>query len=345
MGSEDCAPARLAGATSCSPPAHPRTDPPPAPSFIQRFPRPDPVTGAFHFEQGSNWILENDALFAGAAVAYLPLLWLLGRVMERREKGFDLKAPLIVWNLGLAAFSLMGAYQIIPLVVRRALDGQPIMTTLCDASIWHQPSSYWLFLFVASKLPELVDTMFLRLRKRPVIFLHWYHHIVTLLWCWYTARHSWRISSSVRSVAPLALPRPSLTSVLVPQILYVGATMNYFVHSIMYTYYALAAMGFGRTMAKMRINLLLTSSQILQMVVGLYVAVVSARCPGNVDDLGFYSGLAMYASYFVLFAKVRLRPHHAYPRFLFTLGPSPDHQLFVDKYMGGGAAKPQKKTQ
>lgn len=79
----------------------------------------------------------------------------------------------------------------------------------------------------------------------------------------------------------------------------------------MYTYYALAAMGYGRTMAKMRINVLLTSSQILQMAVGLYAAIVSAKCPGNVDDFGFYTGVAMYASYFVLFAKVRATTHAA----------------------------------
>lgn len=126
--------------------------------------------------------------------------------------------------------------------------------------------------------------------------------------------------------------------------------MNYFVHSIMYTYYALAAMGYGRTMAKLRINLLLTSSQILQMVVGLYVAVVSAKCPGNVDDVGFYSGLAMYASFFILFAKVRQRRGHGRSRAargtgMTTMPPPPPPQLFVDKYMGGGAAKPYKKKQ
>jgi hypothetical protein len=32
----------------------------------------------------------------------------------------------------------------------------------------------WVFVFTASKVPELLDTMFLVLRKKPVILLHWY---------------------------------------------------------------------------------------------------------------------------------------------------------------------------
>jgi elongation of very long chain fatty acids protein 6 len=30
-----------------------------------------------------------------------------------------------------------------------------------------------------------VDTLFIVLRKKPLIFLHWYHHITVLLFCWH----------------------------------------------------------------------------------------------------------------------------------------------------------------
>lgn len=33
---------------------------------------------------------------------------------------------------------------------------------------------FWTWLFVLSKLPELGDTIFIVLRKQPLIFLHWY---------------------------------------------------------------------------------------------------------------------------------------------------------------------------
>eukprot|EP00126_Sphaerothecum_destruens_P007247 Sdes_comp19761_c0_seq1m11805 len=45
---------------------------------------------------------------------------------------------------------------------------------------------FWLQVFFISKFYELLDTVFLTLRKKPVIFLHWYHHITTLLVLWYS---------------------------------------------------------------------------------------------------------------------------------------------------------------
>ncbi|VDL66713.1 unnamed protein product [Nippostrongylus brasiliensis] len=48
------------------------------------------------------------------------------------------------------------------------------------------PASFWACMFAFSKIAELGDTVFLVLRKRPVIFLHWYHHAVVLVYCWHS---------------------------------------------------------------------------------------------------------------------------------------------------------------
>ena len=88
----------------------------------------------------------------------------------------------------------------------------------------------WLFLFVMSKFPELIDTAFIVLKKGDLIFLHWYHHITVLLFCWqsYATRSSTGIYFAVRArgagarmrgalpssipAAPLSLPPPSRLS-------------------------------------------------------------------------------------------------------------------------------------
>lgn len=36
------------------------------------------------------------------------------------------------------------------------------------------------------QIPELGDTIFVVLRKKPLIFLHWYHHVTVLLYCWHS---------------------------------------------------------------------------------------------------------------------------------------------------------------
>lgn len=68
---------------------------------------------------------------------------------------------------------------------------------------------FWNWLFTISKLCELFDTVFVVLRKKPLMFLHWYHHILTLFYVFYS------------------YPRPTGFSRW-------GVNMNYFVHAVMY---------------------------------------------------------------------------------------------------------------
>ncbi len=137
-------------------------------------------------------------------------------------------------------------------------------------------------LFVYSKYFELFDTVILVLRKRPVLFLHWYHHATALLYCLdaFAARQ--------------------------PTGLYFAA-MNYTVHTVMYFYYFLMASGYKPKWAGY-----VTSMQIMQMVVGLGVNTYHAyklstdqNCDGSWRNLQLAA--VMYFSYFLLFMQFAIK--------------------------------------
>ena len=105
---------------------------------------------------------------------------------------------------------------------------------------------FFVALFIYSKLAELFDTLWLLLRKSPVILLHWYHHVTVLLYCWHS--YSMRIGSGLWF-----------------------ASMNYTVHSIMYFYFGLTQCGpKGRRIAK-KFSIAVTLLQLAQMVMGIAV--------------------------------------------------------------------------
>lgn len=200
--------------------------------------------------------------------------------MQSRPR-FNLKGVLCVWNTLLAAFSLMGALRTAPELFY-VLKNYGIYHSICIPSFIEQDrvAGVWTWLFVLSKLPELGDTIFIVLRKQPLIFLHWYHHITVLLYSWfsyteYTASARWFV------------------------------VMNFCVHSIMYSYYALRSMGYQppRWFA-----MVITTCQIAQMVVGCTVNIWAAQYlqehqPCHVSTTNIKLSIAMYFSYFILFAR------------------------------------------
>ena len=56
------------------------------------------------------------------------------------------------------------------------------------------------------------------------------------------------------------------------------AAMNLSVHSVMYVYYGVAALGYAKNMAKMNLNIILTTGQIIQMVGGIVILYKSTNC-------------------------------------------------------------------
>ncbi|KAF7990962.1 hypothetical protein HCN44_000767 [Aphidius gifuensis] len=212
---------------------------------------------------------------------YMILIFSGQHWMSSRQR-FELRGLLTIWNTLLATFSIIGFTRTAPELIH-TLRNYGLYHSVCVPSFIEQDrvSGFWTWMFVLSKLPELGDTMFIVLRKQPLIFLHWYHHITVLLYSWfsyteYTSTARWFV------------------------------VMNYFVHSIMYTYYALKAMRYSPPKF---ISMVITALQLLQMVIGCAINIWAYRYlePGQKDCCiskhNVHFSLLMYGSYFILFAR------------------------------------------
>jgi len=209
-------------------------------------------------------------------------------LMKKRER-FNLRYPLAYWNLFLSVFSFIGMLRTAPHLAYD-VSHLPFKQTICfpaNQLYGSGANGFWVMLFVVSKIPELFDTFFIVMRKRPLIFLHWYHHVTVLLFCW----HSYATES--------------------PTGLYFIA-MNYTVHAIMYGYYFLMALRIKPPIPAWTI----TFAQISQMFVGTFICGVSyyymkqdPTC--EVKPVNIVPGGLMYASYLALFM------HFAIKRYIF----------------------------
>ncbi|KAG5509410.1 hypothetical protein JKF63_06720 [Porcisia hertigi] len=217
-------------------------------------------------------------------VLYVLVVFLGPKAMEKREP-LKLRYVVAAWNLALSLFSMCGTIGAGTLLLY-LLEDRGMYETTCwfdKDVIYDGELAFWLFAFLLSKIPEMIDTVFLVLTKKPIIFLHWYHHLTVTIFCWYAAY------------------------TLIPSGLWF-ATMNYFVHSIMYLYYFLCSMGLRKVIRP--IAPFITGAQLLQMIVGtaivlytFYYGYFTTRGCG-VDRRTIRMGLCMYGSYFVLFAAL-----------------------------------------
>jgi len=214
-----------------------------------------------------------------AVAAYLLVVFQLPLLMGNTK--MNLRGVVACWNGLLAVFSAIGFSRVAPVLYSQVLKHGFRASICTDPYHWYRigPAGLWMTLFIYSKIPELLDTLFLVLQRKKVIFLHWFHHTTVLLYCWHAFHHE-----------------------IAPGIWF--AAMNYGVHMIMYSYYFAMACRLRRVASM--IAPIITVLQIAQMVVGSVVTVYSASLHANgykckVDPANYKLGLAMYLSYFALF--------------------------------------------
>ncbi|VDM27784.1 unnamed protein product [Toxocara canis] len=211
------------------------------------------------------------------SILYLVSVATIVSIMRKRA-AFGLRRALLCWNVALAAFSLFG-------FIRTSDEFFSVLLkygyyqSVCYSYKPDGVTSYWSLMFLISKAVELGDTFFIVLRKRPLIFLHYYHHIAVLI---YTAHSGAEHTGSGRWFI----------------------WMNYLVHSVMYSYYAIVAS--GRRPPK-RFAITVTSFQITQMIVGLIVCASvifyksRRECQQSSPNVALC--LLIYASFAILFVR------------------------------------------
>eukprot|EP00128_Syssomonas_multiformis_P002147 Colp12_sorted_trinity150504_noHs@13318 len=236
---------------------------------------------------------ENWPFAIAVVVIYLMGIQIGTRFMSRCEKPFDLKYLLAFWNLFLCVFSFIGMVNTVPALFT-IIATQPYADTVCSDGehTWGSgKTGFWVMLFIFSKIPELIDTLFIVLRRKPLIFLHWYHHVTVLLFCW--SAYSTMAGSGLYFVA-----------------------MNYSVHALMYGYFFLQTL---HMVPKWFPTFLITLSQIVQMFVGTFVCAscwyyhVNGRtCHNDLNNL--IAGAVMYGSYLYLFSDFAVRRYILAPK-------------------------------
>ncbi|NWW37771.1 ELOV6 protein, partial [Panurus biarmicus] len=190
----------------------------------------------FNHLAARKWMQENWQKSFIISVIYVILIFGIQHLMKERRP-FNLRAPLVLWSFSLTLFSFFAACRIWKHMVFLLLT-KGFKQSVCSQSFYvHPVSKLWIYLFALSKFVEMGDTLFIVLRKKKLIFVHWYHHLFTMVISWY--------GYTVMSVG-----------------MGWNAALNLVIHSVTYFYYTVTAMGIR---VPRSIAMLITTAQMVQM--------------------------------------------------------------------------------
>lgn len=233
----------------------------------------------------------KEVLWTYALLFYLPVCQLLENFYNPKNRNL-FKNLGFIWNISLSLFSVIGTYMTLPYLVsciyQDGLSSAILLNTSTCNYMIDNKVSFWCTLFVASKIPEFVDTFLYILKNgKQHIFLHWYHHLFTAFYSY------WLV---VKNDGP---SRFGLWMV----------SLNFFVHAFMYAYYAVMEITERDCWVRklvMSYSSFITSIQTVQMFIIMYVLLYDKFKLGNELD---HFGLGMYLVYAVLFSNLFIQKY------------------------------------
>ncbi|RKP10638.1 fatty acid elongase [Thamnocephalis sphaerospora] len=238
----------------------------------------------FRFVQGKTWLSTNMAVTATCLI-YLAVIFGGQALMRNRAPiAFPIlsKVHNLILSVGSGVLLLLFIEQLLGPILRKG----PFWAVCADEA-WTQRLELLYYINYLFKYYELVDTVFLMLKKKPLEFLHYYHHSLTMALC-YTQ----------------LVGRTSVS--------WVPIVLNLGVHVVMYYYYFLASCGVRVWWKKY-----LTTMQITQFVLDLTViyfctyTYFAATYAPSLPNMGTCAGTEtaalwgalLLSSYLVLFIK------------------------------------------
>ena len=223
---------------------------------------------------------EINNIFLGCIILYIPVVFILKFCVDKLNKESkkflcdSLTYPWSIWCFSLSLFSLFGTYY----------TGMHIISNKNHFS--EKDINFWYHAFLISKMPELIDTVFIVLRSKELVVLQYYHHWATLTIVYY-------IGTKFQC------------NEFIPYFF-----VNYITHFFMYFYFGIYPFYPKQTK---KFGNFINVVQILQMLFAIINASYTYRyglkdcivMPTKTEiSYMFYFGVGMYVSYFVLFIKL-----------------------------------------
>jgi len=239
-------------------------------------------------DYGADINFYNDYFYilAFLQVMYLPTIYFIYNYMKDKQP-INCKVYMGIWNCLLSIFSSYCFHYIVnPLIFSQYTLHDKICTDV--VAYENKELNRWRTFFVLSKFPEMIDTVWIALRKRKLSTLQLWHHFSVCLYCWLIVLEKTNntYENSIGGHGTFF------------------AAMNSCVHMFMYGYYAVVSL---TTFRSNSLAQTITQFQTLQMLIGIIILMyrtyncdgISINCETIFSYIMYWSYLYLFVSYYI----------------------------------------------